>query len=473
VTLRSAVEENLPAAVAPQQSSSAEPWLDDIKRMQKKGAGPQAIWDALRLEKPDFKASVWSVKRLCARLKASEPVKAADVAIPVETALGEDAQVDFGYVGRLYDPERGRLRKAWVFVMTLCYSRHQFCRVSFDQRADTWQELHVQAFEAFGGFPQTVVPDNLKAAVIRAAFGIGDNPSLNRSYRELAKHYGFKIDPTPPRDPKKKGRVESGVKYVKNNFFKPRELSDIGEANRELDRWVMEIAGKRVHGTTGRRPLEVFEQEEQPALQALPPTRFEPVVWKEAKVHADGQVSFERRLYPVPWRLIGQQVWLRATARSVAVYANDERVATHDRGKPVPREVRDSYLPPERTPYRHRSRAYWEERADHLGEEVGRFIREVFDSDDALSMLRHVQSIVTHLEAFPAERRTAACRRASYFGNYTYRGVRDILRKALDREPLPGDEEQATAAVEELPRFARSIGELLQLPLEVRNECDE
>jgi transposase len=123
--------------------------------------------------------------------------------------------------------------------MVLGHSRHQFSRVVFDQRAETWIQLHEQAFRFFGGVPRTIVPDNLKAAVIRAAFGVSEpGCSLNRSYRELARHYGFKVDPTPPAAPKKKGKVESCVKYVKNNALKGRDGESIDDVNAELERWV-------------------------------------------------------------------------------------------------------------------------------------------------------------------------------------------------------------------------------------------
>jgi transposase len=97
-------------------------------------------------------------------------VRAEDVAIPVETEAGHIAQVDFGYVGELYDPDEGRLRKAYVFVLVLGYSRHMFVRLVFDQKVETWLMLHIEAFEELGGVPAVIVPDNLKAAVIRAAF---------------------------------------------------------------------------------------------------------------------------------------------------------------------------------------------------------------------------------------------------------------------------------------------------------------
>src|SRR6185436_19060726 len=256
-----------------------------------------------------------SVKRLCRALRKAQGVRAEDVAIPVETQPGEVAQVDFGYVGKLFDPETMTLRKAWCFVMVLGYSRHMFVRVVFDQKTETWLYLHVEAFAELGGVVETVVPDNLKAAVIRAAFAVDGTTELNRSYRELARHYVFKIDPTPPFDAAKKGKVEAGVKYVKGNFFPGREKTDAGEVRRELARWVVEIAGTRTHGTTFKRPLEVFEEIEKPALRPLPRVPFEPVVWRKATVHRDTHIAFGRRLYSVPWRLVGTEVWVQATAR--------------------------------------------------------------------------------------------------------------------------------------------------------------
>lgn len=186
---------------------------------------PKAFFDRLRLENADFKGSLGAVKRLVARLHRERGPRERDIGIPVVTAAAEVAQVDFGYAGRHGDPTTGQLRKAWVFVMVLGHSRHQFSRVVFDQRTETWIALHEQAFRFFGAVPRTIVPDNLKAAVIRAAFGVSEaGCALKRGYRELARHYGFKVDPTPPAAPHKKGKVESSLKYVKNNALLAQPL---------------------------------------------------------------------------------------------------------------------------------------------------------------------------------------------------------------------------------------------------------
>ena len=467
--LRAAVIEQLPRVTPPQQASSLEKWEEQIRGLFAMGLRPRALYDRLRLEHADFDGSYWAVKRLWRRLRRERGVRAEDVAIPVETRAGEIAQVDFGYLGRLYDPQVGLLRKAWVFVLVLGHSRHMVARIVFDQSVRTWLELHVEAFAELGGVVETVVPDNLKAAVIRAAFGVSDATALNRSYRELARHYGFKVDPTPVRQPKKKGKVESGVKYVKRNFFVGRDGADVEQVRRDLARWVREIAGMREHGTTGRRPLALFEAEERGSLKAAPAHRFECVEWKQALVHDDSHVVFGRRLYSVPWRLIGKRVWIRATAASVAIDFDDVRVATHERRGSSVRSTLEAHLPEHRAPWRHRSREYWIERAERLGAEVAEYVAEVFDSDQALSMLRAVQAIVTHLETFPCERAQAACRRARFYGNHSYGGIKTILRQGLDLQPLPS---AAIAERDQQPsfRFARSARELLALPLETTDE---
>jgi hypothetical protein len=139
------------------------------------------------------------------------------------------------------------------------------------------------------------------------------------------------------------------------------------------------------------------------------------------------------------------------------IFANDVRVATHDRRGRSVRSTFDEHLPEERAPWRHRNRAYWEQRADNIAVEIGAYVREVFESDDVLSMLRTVQSMVTHLEKFPVERAIATCTRARHFGSYTYGTIKNILRDGLDLEPLVPT---VPSSVLVAPRFARTIGEL-------------
>ena len=463
--LRDAVASRM-ASEAPQHESTVAKWADRVAAMVADGATPTAIHDRLKLEEEEFAGSLSAIKRLCGRLRKAKGIDAKDVAIPVDTEAGEVAQVDFGSVGKLWDPETGRMRQAYVFVMVLGFSRHMVARIVFDQKVETWLRLHVEAFEELGAVPRVLVPDNLKSAVIRAAFGVTATPVLNRSYRELARHYGFKIDPTPPYAPEKKGKVESGVKYVKRNFFGARkEVKDVTVLREQLARWVVEVAGARVHGTTHRRPLEVFEQVERAAMLALPAAGWTPVLWRTPTLRRDCQAVVELARYSAPWRLVGKELLARVTARSVELYFEEVRVATHERQPPGGKSIADEHLPPERGEYRKRSREYWEERAAELGDDVLVYIRELFDSDDVLHQLHPAQAIVRHLATFPAERARAACRRARFYGCYGYGAIKSILRKGLDLEPLPPAIVPATASGDR-PRFARTVQELLDFNTE-------
>lgn len=173
----------------------------------------------------------------------------------------------------------------------------------------------------------------------------------------------------------------------------------------------------------------------------------------------------------MPWRLIGKTVWIRATPATVTTYADDTRVATHDRRGTEVRSTLDHHLPEHRGELRHRSRSFWEQRADGLGDEVGAFIREVFDADKVLTQDRTVQAMVRHLQQFPVERARAACARARFYGNHTYGGLKRILAHGLDLDPLPTAVVPARGVLES-PRYARSAQQLLDLqPPEVPDEC--
>ncbi len=468
--LKKAVNAHRPPSAPPQQVSSVEPHRDRIVELVEDGLEARAIYDRLRLEKKDFRGSYDAVKRLAKRIRGARPISADDVAIPVVTAPGKVGQVDFGEVCHLYDPETNRVRRAWVFVLVLGFSRVIAARITFDQKIETWLRVHAECFEELGGVVETTVPDNLKSAVVRAAFGVTGEPVLNRSYREFARHFHFKIDPTPAYSPEKKGKVESGVRYVKRNFFKGVKAgANVEEVRSDLARWVSEIANTRDHGTTHRRPIDLFEAQERAALLPLPRVAFQPARWARADVHRDSHVSFESHLYSVPWRLLKKTVFLRAVGESVEVYFDDIRVATHRRGAPGGRTTLDEHLPEGRRDFRHRDRDYWEERAERIGAETLAYVKEVFDSDDVLYQVRAVQQIVIAIEAFPRDRGEAACRRARFFGNYTASGLKNILRRGLDLEPLPIAVVGSTDGLDR-PRFARNWKELLQQTTEETNE---
>lgn len=239
----------------PRTPSSVEPHRETVQRLLDQGVEMVAIFQRLQ-DDHGFTGSYSAVRRYVHRLRPSVP----EAVVRVHTAPGEEMQVDFGSVGKLVDPASGQLRTAYAFVATLCFSRHQYAELVFNQKTSTWIALHRRAFESWGGVPRRVVPDNLKAAVIQALI---HDPVLGEAYRRMAQHYGFVISPTRPRTPQHKGKVESGVHYVQRNFMAGQEFADILVANRRLSVWVQERAGLRQHGTSHQAPLYLFNEYER------------------------------------------------------------------------------------------------------------------------------------------------------------------------------------------------------------------
>lgn len=438
--LSTAVDEAQVAAPTPHQSSSAEAWRDEIVALRSRGAGPKSIHDYLKLHAEAFDCSYSSIKRFCRQLSRSEGPRPTDVAIPVVTLPGDVAQVDYCYGGKRYDPAQGVLRKTWIFIMTLGHSRLTYAEFVYSQSVESWIESHINAFEFFGGVPRVVVPDNLKAAVIKKAFSCDADDVLNRSYRELARAYGFQIDPTPIRSPQKKGKVERDAKYIEDNFLATLPDVDVPGAQCRLLRWLVEVAAKRIHGTLKKAPQAIFDQEEASELTPLPKQRWKPVIWKPVTVHRDCHVQIDGAMYSVPWRFLSQRVWARCTAKQIEIFAQDAVLCRHRRGIRGKRYTIESHLPEGRRDLRERSRAHWERRAALLGKPIALLVNRIFESDDVLLNLRRVQQIVTLLDGYPKERACRAAERALHFGSLEYGAIKKILRKGLDLQPLDGEE---------------------------------
>ena len=430
-TLERLLATTLPTLAPPQQTSAVATYGEEIARMRERGMEMAAIRSRLE-ERHGGSISYSAVWRFVHHLepKILQPV------VRIEVPAGSEGQVDFGYAGPMIDPKTGAERKSWVFVLVLSWSRHLYAEVVFDQRVETWLLCHAHAFAAFGGVPARIVPDNLKAAIVRASFG-GD-PVVQRSYRECAEHYGFRIDPTRPRTPEHKGKVEQGgVHYIKRQFLAGRDPEPIDELNGKLHRWTTETAGQRIHGTTKERPLERFARTEQAALLPLPRTPYDPATWKQVRVYRDCYVSFDGSYYSIPYRLIGQEVWLRAGARTVQVFTADHAlVVTHDRAaKPGERQTHLDHLPSEKVPGLVLSRESIQRQAETIGPATAAIVRDLL-AHRPEDRLRSAGRVVRLAETYGPERLERACHRAQHFGETDYPAIKRILETGMDAAPL-------------------------------------
>jgi transposase len=377
-----------------------------------------------------FTGSYGSVLRFVQSLRPRVP----DAVVRIETGVGKQAQVDFGTVGQMWDPATKRHRTAYCFVMTLSWSRHQFVRFVFDQRIPTWLECHRLAFEAFGGVPEEIVIDNLKAAMLKASL---DDPILSEPYSRFARHYGFLVHPCRPATPEHKGKVESGVHYVKRNFIASEEIVDIHDGNAKVAAWVTEEAGLRIHGTTYDRPMERFLGTEKAALLPLPatPCDLEEVV--RAKVHRDCHVNVRGSFYSAPYKLVGTYLDVYIHHQIVQIFDGTTLIATHERAvhKGQRRTKDEEHYPPDKMLYMTRTRSWCQERASRIGPRC----REVVDQllgNGPLDRLRVIQGIVGLADRFPVNRVEAACARALHFGDISCRRIKAILTAGADLMPL-------------------------------------
>jgi transposase len=447
--LQQLIVETLGKPQPPQNVSSVEPYREVVVKLRQENVEIAAIWE--RLKERGYAGSYASVRRFVRNLEPQE----LDVVGRVECQPGEEAQVDFGYAGLMGDPETGRGRRTWAFVMTLSWSRHQYVEFVFNQKIATWLRLHRNSFAFLGGVPKRVVIDNLKAGVTQACF---ENPQIQLTYRECAEHYSFLIAPCRPRTPRHKGKVEQGgVHYVKRNFLGGREMTTITQANQDVKLWCLTTAGQRIHGTTKESPLLRYEETERARLQPLPETPYDLAVWKQAKLHRDCHVVFGNAYYSAPFRYVGQPLRVRGGSHEVRLYTADyQLVATHERAeKPGERQTHPAHLPPELLPGLYLTREGCEATAADIGPATARVVNALF-ADPVVERLPVVRSLLGLREKVGDDRLEAACARALRFGDPNYLTVKGILGKGLETTTDPTLVELPPAST-----FVRTATELL------------
>jgi transposase len=427
---------------------------DQVRTWRKDGTKGVAIHQAL-VRKYGFTGSYASVQRFLQRLEAKTPRPT----VMMEYPPGDAVQVDFGAGPKLLDTRCGKVVPTWFFVMTLCWSRHQYAEFVTDQTIATWLACHRRAFEWFGGRPARVIIDNPKCAITKACYY---DPEVQRSYGAFAEGYGFAIAPCPAADPRKKGIVESGVKYVKGNFLPARDFRDLVDANGQLADWVLTTAGLRCHGTTKEQPFVRFQAVERALLQPLPDVPPEIVRWVKAPLHPNCRLEVERCYYTAPFALIGKKLWVRLGTTTVQIFDEHVLVATHPRRlRPGSVSTIEDHLPPDAVAYRMQTPRWCLQTATGIGPATRALVEALF-AHRVLDNLRAAQGVVLSLpKRFPPARVEAACARALAHDSPTYRTVKTILEKELDREPTAPEPAPLPDTYTGQGRFGRDTRQLL------------
>jgi transposase len=293
-----------------------------------------------------LKAGVWNARVLLRELRKRgyggsytiltdwlRPQREAARAVAVrrfETPIGHQAQVDWGHLGTI-DID-GKAVNIWGFTFTLGYSRAMMAEAALDQRLGMLLRMHEEAFRQLGGAPAEILYDRMKTVWLRT----DERGEIvwHPVFLDFARYWGFRPRLCRPYRAQTKGKIESGVKYVRRNFLcglQGQEPSTLIDFNGHLQQWIWEVANQRVHGTTHERVDHRWESEKlhlQPAAGRLP----YPYVDEELrKVARDAYVSWESNRYSVPWAYAGSEVWVRDCENHVEVHYGGEKIALHPR----------------------------------------------------------------------------------------------------------------------------------------------
>jgi transposase len=420
--------------VQPGPTSACEPLRDIILKKLDEDLTGQRIYQDLRADH-DFAGSYSSVRRFIAGLgKAGQlPFRR------LECEPAEEAQIDFGSGAPVVDAQ-GRRRKTHVFRIVLSHSRKAYSEAVFRQDTESFIRAIENSFFYFGGTVQTLVIDNLRAAVQKADWY---EPELHPKLRSFCAHYGVVILPTRPYTPRHKGKVESGVKYVKRNALKARRFSSLEEENDFLLHWETTVADTRIHGTIKQQVGKFFEEAERASLSPLPVERFPLFRERKHTVHRDGHVQVDKGYYSAPPEYFRREVWVRWDSRLVRIFNEQmEEVRVHVKQRTPGRfSTHPADIAPEKISGVERGTEWLLRRASAIGEHADRWAQQVIAS-------RGIQGIRTVLGLINLSTRQScrlidqACEIADSYGAYKLRNIRNLMeRQAPKQEQLEFMEE--------------------------------
>jgi transposase len=433
--------------------SQCEPWRQVIVGKIDQGLTAQRVYQDL-VSDHGFSGHYHSVRRFIRHLGRSVPLPFRRL----ECAPGEEAQVDFGSGIPIIGAD-GRRRRTHVFRIILSHSRKGYSEAVYRQTTDDFLACLENAFIYFGGVPKTLIPDNLKAAVETADWY---DPELNPKLRSFAAHYGLAILPTRPRMPRHKGKIESGVGYVKKNALKGRTFTTLEEENHFLRQWEETVADTRLHGTTRQQVGKVFREVERPTLLPLPLERFPFFQEGQRSVNRDGHVEVARAYYSAPPEYLGRRIWARWDSRLVRLFNQQmEQIAVHLRQEPGRFSTLTEHIASQKISSVERGAGWMLERTRiTIGSHAAGWAEAVMEAR-GIEGVRVLQGLLSLAKKHAALDLEQACEIAHSYASYRLRTIRTLLKhQAPKQESLPFLETHPL--IRDLADYARIVHDAVQ-----------
>lgn len=418
-----------PVGASPGSQSNCEACREIIEAKQAQGLSARRIHQDL-VGDHGATVSYDSVRRFLRRLGWVRPLPFRRI----ERAPGEEAQVDFGTGAPIIGPD-GKRHKTHVFRIVLSHSRKAYSEATYRQTTEDFLHALENAFEYFGGVPQTLVIDNLKAAVKHPDWF---DPELVPKMSAFAAHYGTVILPTKPYTPRHKGKVERGIDYVQENALKGRRFDSLEGQNRHLRDWEASVADTRIHGTTRQHVGRVFREVEQPALRPLPTERFPNFHEAQRSVNRDGHVEVAKAYYSAPPEYLGRRLWVRWDARTVRIFNQRfEQIALHVRHEPGKFSTLGEHLAIEKINGVERGAAWLLSKVDTIGPRATEWAQAMLQSR-GIAGVRVLQGLLSLAKRHAPADLEQACEVAHSYGTFHLRPLRQLIRRhGAKQQPLP------------------------------------
>lgn len=399
------------------------------RELRKKNVTLALLWEEYLREHDN----PYSYSRFCEIYR--EWAQALDVTAPQHHKAGEKVFIDFaGPTVPLFDSSTGETQDAQIFVAVLGASNYTYVEACKSQDVPSLIQAVCNTLEYFGGVPEVIVPDNLKAAVNKAS---RFEAELQSSFEQLAEHYRLVVLPARPRRPKDKAPAEKGVQDIENRILgriRDRVFFSLGELNEVLWDLLEEWNHKPFQKMEGSRRSH-FESIDQPALRPLPKERFVLAKWTKAKLHPNCHVQVDRSFYSAPYQLVGKQLDIRVTDHMVDIFHKGTCVASHVRRfKPGSYATEPKHLHPRHQAVRSWSPEFFIGWADNIGPQTKALVEGILASRaHPEQAYRACRGIMDLAKRYSSARLEAAAERAVQYQAFSYKSVRSILEKGLDR----------------------------------------